>query len=201
MYVSASCSVEKKRFRYTNKDSGGGFNRSSGSGGHFSHQRDGGKSDRYSGHSQSGGGGGMNKSYSDHAGGGGNRGGHGGGGGYGGKKGGGSSSSGGGYRNYHPQDAPAEMVAAVFNSTQGLGAVTQSTSQYAFQSYGSQSTGNVTNPQLAAIPPPPPPIFLPPPPPILPGGPEQFTGMMPPHMCYPAASGTTESHQPQQANT
>ena len=146
----------------------------------------------------------MNKSYGGHGGGGGNRGGHGGGGGYGGKK-GGSSGSSGGYRSYHPQDAPAEMVAAVFNSTQGLGAGSQSTSQYAFQSYGSQTTGNVTNPQLAAIPPPPPPIFLPPPPPILPsGGTEQFGGMMPPHLCYPTpgatSSGTTDS-QPQQANT
>ena len=138
----------------------------------------------------------MNKSYGGHGQGGGNRGGHGGGGSYGGKK-GGSSGSSGGYRNYHPQDAPAEMVAAVFNSTQGLGAGSQSTSQYAFQSYGSQTTGNVTNPQLAAIPPPPPPIFLPPPPPILPsGGTEQFGGMMPPHLCYPGgatSSGTTES--------
>lgn len=198
--MSKMFTKEKKRFRYTNRDSGGGYDRTSGSGGGHFNQRDGGsKNDRYSNH-----GGGMNKGYGGHgSGGGGNRGAHtGGGGGYSGKKGGSS----GGYRNYHPQDAPAEMVAAVFNSSQGLGGGTQSTSQFAFQPYPGQTTSNATNPQLAAIPPPPPPIFLPPPPPMIPGA-DQFGGMMvPPSFNYTAAamgsSGTTESQQqPQQTNT
>ena len=142
----------------------------------------------------------MNKGFGSH-----NRGGHGGGG-FGGKKGGssGGGSSSGGYRNYHPQDAPAEIVAAVFNSTQGLAnPAVQATSQFGgFQPYSSHAPGGTTNPQLAAIPPPPPPIFLPPPLPILPGGTEQFGGMMPPHMCYPSGNGPMESQQqPQQANT
>ena len=145
----------------------------------------------------------MNKGFGGH-----NRGGHGAGG-YGGKKGGGGpsgSGSSGGYRSYHhAQDAPAEMVAAVFNSTQGLGSGVQSTPQFGYQPYPSQSAGT-TNPQLAAIPPPPPPIFLPPPPPIIPGGAEQFGGMMPPHMCYPTPVGGSEAtaepqQQPRQANT
>ena len=188
------CDTEKKRFRYTNKESGGGYDRGSsssgGGGGHYN-QRDG-KNDRFTGHG--GGGGGMNKGFGGH--GGGNRGGHGGG--YGGKKGGGGSS--GGYRNYRPPDAPAEMVAAVFNSAQGLGASTQSTQPFAYQSYTSQTTGNAANPQLAAIPPPPPPIFLPPPPPMLAGGTEQFGGMIPPHMCYPTAVNTGGT-EPQQTDT
>lgn len=178
--------IEKKRFRYTNKDSGGGYERTSG--GHFN-QRDGNKNDRFNNH------GGMNKGFGGGPGGG-NRGGHGGGGGgsYGGKKGGNS----GGYRNYHPQDAPAEMVAAVFNSAQGLSA---QPSSFPFQPYANQTT---TNPQLAAIPPPPPPIFLPPPHPMLPGGTEQFGGMMPPppppQMCFPTAA-TGSSGTGEQTNT
>ena len=136
----------------------------------------------------------MNKGFGGH-----NRGGHGGAGGYSGKKGGGNSS--GGYRNYHPPDAPAEMVAAVFSSTQGL-ASAPSTSQFGFQQYPNHAPGGTTNPQLAAIPPPPPPIFLPPPPPILPGGTEQFGGMIPPPpMCYPASNGPTDPQQQPQANT
>ena len=127
------------------------------------------------------------------------------GGGYSGKKGGNGHGGGssGGYRNYHPPDAPAEMVAAVFNNTQGLGGTgAQSSSQFGYQSYTGQTSSGTMNPQLAAIPPPPPPIFLPPPPPILPGGTEQFGAMMPPHMGYPPGVGSsseTSSHQ--QANT
>ncbi|XP_065899732.1 uncharacterized protein [Dysidea avara] len=170
--MSKMFSKERKRFRH--KDSGGGY---------FNHRDN--KNDRFN-NSRGGGygtGGGGNKSYAGGSGGaGGNRGFGGGGGKFGGGNRGGSNSGGGGNfgrkgggfgrNNYHPQDAPAEMVAAVFN-TQGLGPSTQSTSQFA-NSF--QQPGGGMPPQM----------FMPPPLPLLPGGGEQLgAAMMASQMFFP----------------